>query len=114
MAERLEALYLEIRQASARSFGSEQAVRLSVFQYMVGNTDWSMVRFHNAEVLQNSEGVYVPVPYDFDWTGFVSPRYARPNERRGHQERKAADLPGFLSRKLRLFHGLQSVRRGSY
>ena len=81
MAERLGALYLEIRQASPRDFGAEQAVRVSVFQYMVGNTDWSMVSFHNAEVLQNSEGVYVPVPYDFDWTGFVSARYARPDER---------------------------------
>ena len=95
MAERLEALYLEIRQASARSFGSEQAVRLSVFQYMVGNTDWSMVRFHNAEVLQNSEGVYVPVPYDFDWTGFVSPRYARPNERLGIRNIRQRIYRGF-------------------
>ena len=81
MAERLGALYMEIRQANPRDFGNEQAVRVSVFQYMVGNTDWSMVNFHNTEVLQNSEGVYVPVPYDFDWTGFVSARYARPDER---------------------------------
>ena len=81
MAERLGAQFLEIQQAGARSFGAEEAVRVSVFQYMVGNTDWSMVRFHNAEVLQNAEGVYVPVPYDFDWTGFVSAQYARPDER---------------------------------
>lgn len=81
MAERLGAIYLELRQASPRSFGAEEAVRVAVFQYMVGNTDWSMVSFHNTEVLQNSEGVYVPVPYDFDWTGFVSARYARPDER---------------------------------
>ena len=81
MAERLGAQYLDVRQASPRDFGTEQAVRVSVFQYMVGNTDWSMVNFHNTEVLQNSEGVYVPVPYDFDWTGFVSARYARPDER---------------------------------
>ena len=80
-AERLGAQYLEIQQADPRDFGTEQAVRFSVFQYMVGNTDWSMVSFHNTEVLQNSEGIYVPVPYDFDWTGFVSARYARPNER---------------------------------
>lgn len=80
MAERLGGTYLEVQQASPRDFGTEQAVRLAVFQYMVGNTDWSMVQFHNAEVLQNSEGVYVPVPYDFDWTGFVSARYARPTE----------------------------------
>ena len=72
-----------MRQALPGGFGAEEAVRVSVFQYMVGNTDWSMVRFHNTEVLQNSEGVYVPVPYDFDWTGFVSARYARPDERLG-------------------------------
>ncbi len=81
MAERLGALYLEIRQATPRNFGPAEAVRVSVFQYMVGNTDWSMVRFHNTEVLQNAEGVYVPVPYDFDWTGFVSAQYARPDQR---------------------------------
>ena len=83
MAERLGALYLEMRQASPRNFGPGEAVRVSVFQYMVGNTDWSMVRFHNTEVVQNSERVYVPVPFDFDWTGLVSPRYARPDERLG-------------------------------
>ncbi len=81
MAERLGAVFLEIRQAGPSNFGTEEAVRMSVFQYMVGNTDWSMVRFHNAEVLQTSRGVYVPVPYDFDWTGFVSARYAEPDER---------------------------------
>jgi hypothetical protein len=48
---------------------------------MVGNTDWSMVSFHNTEVIQNSERVYVPVPYDFDQTGLVSARYAQPDDR---------------------------------
>jgi hypothetical protein len=79
MAERLGAVYLEVQQANPDNFGAEEAVRFSVFQYMVGNTDWSMAFFHNAEVLRNSERIYVPVPYDFDWTGFVSTRYARPD-----------------------------------
>ena len=95
MAERLGALYLEIGQADPRSFGAEEAVRISVFQYMVGNTDWSMVRFHNAEVLQASGGVYVPVPYDFDWTGFVSARYAQPNERLGIRNVRQRIYRGF-------------------
>lgn len=81
MAERLGALYLEVEQAGPRSFGAEEAVRVSVFAYMVGNTDWSMVRFHNTEVLRNSEEVHIPVPYDFDWTGLVSTWYARPDDR---------------------------------
>ena len=53
------------------------------------------VRFHNAEVLQNSEGVYVPVPYDFDWTGFVSARYARPDERLGIRSVRQRIYRGF-------------------
>ena len=81
MADRLGAVFLEIPTANPESFGNEEAVRFSVFQYMVGNTDWSMVEFHNAEVLLSAEGVNVPVPYDFDWTGLVSARYARPDAR---------------------------------
>jgi hypothetical protein len=80
MADRLGATYLEIPTANPESFGTEEAVRFAVFQYMVGNTDWSMVEFHNAEVIGTSRRVYVPIPYDFDWTGFVSTRYAVPNE----------------------------------
>ena len=95
MAERLGALYLEIRQAGPEDFGAEEAVRFSVFQYMVGNTDWSMVEFHNAEVLRNSEGVYVPVPYDFDWTGFVAARYARPDARLGIRNVRQRIYRGF-------------------
>ena len=81
MAERLGAQYIELENASAAAFSADEAVRFSVFQYMVGNTDWSMTEFHNAEVLLSAEGANVPVPYDFDWTGFVSARYARPDER---------------------------------
>ena len=81
MAQRLGAEYMEIERAGAANFGAEEAVRVSVFQYMVGNTDWSMVAFHNTEVLLSAEGVNVPVPYDFDWTGLVSARYARPDPR---------------------------------
>ncbi len=95
MAERLGALFLEIQQASPNNFGAEEAVRMSVFQYMVGNTDWSMVRFHNVEVLRTPRGAYVPVPYDFDWTGFVSTRYARPNEGLGIRSVRQRIYRGF-------------------
>ena len=95
MAERLGGTYLEVAQTSPRNFGAEEAARVSVFEYMVGNTDWSMVQFHNAEVVQNSRGVYVPVPYDFDWTGFVSAPYARPNERLGLRNVRQRIYRGF-------------------
>ena len=78
MAERLGMLYFEVERTGARSFGAEGAVRFSVFQYMVGNTDWAMTGFHNTVFVQNAERVYIPIPYDFDQTGFVSTRYATP------------------------------------
>jgi hypothetical protein len=83
MAERLGGVYMEVSQATARDFGAEQSVRFSVFQYMVGNTDWSMLRFHNSEVVRMPNGVHIPIPYDFDATGFVAAPYAKPDDRLG-------------------------------
>ncbi|PWN06015.1 hypothetical protein [Rhodohalobacter mucosus] len=59
----------------------EQAfLRMSVFAYMIGNTDWSIQYLHNIELLfLNGEKTYVAVPYDFDLVGLVSSPYARPS-----------------------------------
>jgi len=70
---------------------------------MVGNTYWSMVQFHNAEVVQNSRGVYVPIPYDFDWTDFVSAPYGpRPDERSGTRNVRQRVYRGFCRSNLDL------------
>lgn len=54
--------------------------RMSVFAYMIGNTDWSIQYLHNVELLfLTDEMVYVSVPYDFDLVGIVSSPYARPS-----------------------------------
>jgi len=56
-----------------------QATLFEVFQYFVGNTDWSVSALHNV-VLLLREGNPIPVivPYDFDWSGVVDARYAVP------------------------------------
>jgi len=56
-----------------------QAVLVDVFQYMIGNTDWSGVEMHNMEVLRTFDNVYLTVPYDFDFSGLVNSRYATPD-----------------------------------
>jgi hypothetical protein len=62
---------------------------LGVFQYMIGNTDWSSTSApenddccHNIEILGEAAGAapYVPVPYDFDMSGFINTVYALPPE----------------------------------
>jgi hypothetical protein len=48
---------------------------------MIGNTDESPMALHNVVAIQAGGRDYRFVPYDFDWSGLVSARYARPDER---------------------------------
>ena len=79
IAERLGGIILHINQVHPKHLSARESARMAVFQYMVGNTDWSMIYFHNVELLRTAGGVHVPVPYDFDWAGFVAPSYAKPD-----------------------------------
>ena len=53
--------------------------RISIFQYWIGNTDWSLAGLHNIELFRKPDGDYIPVAYDFDWSGAVNARYSFPN-----------------------------------
>ncbi len=54
----------------------------SVFQFMIGNTDWKILNHHNLRVITNSvEKKAIPVPYDFDYSGLVKTHYAVPNDK---------------------------------
>jgi hypothetical protein len=60
-----------------------QAARLALFQYMIGNLDWSMRAgpagegcCHNSRLLADTSPLKVPVPYDFDYSGLVDAPYA--------------------------------------
>lgn len=52
---------------------------MCLFQYMIGNTDWSMAMVRNIKLIQLANGRSIPVPYDFDFSGFVNASYALPN-----------------------------------
>lgn len=53
--------------------------RISLFEYWISNTDWSVAGLHNIFMLKMSDLEYRPVAYDFDWSGVVNTRYSRPN-----------------------------------
>jgi len=61
--------------------------RLAIFNYMVGNYDYSIPGQHNVRVIKplviDPVGLGIAVPYDFDWTGFVNASYAIPAENVG-------------------------------
>ena len=63
----------------------QQAALVYVFQYLIGNTDWSLATAltdehccHNIEVFE-SAGRLLAVPYDFDLSGLVDASYAEPD-----------------------------------
>ena len=59
----------------------EMFLTMAVFQYLIGNTDWSIQFLHNIKLLMDIDGAsLVPVPYDFDMSGIVNAPYANPAE----------------------------------
>jgi hypothetical protein len=53
--------------------------RLSLFEFWIGNTDWSLAGLHNIVLYRAPGGTHIPAAYDFDWSGAVNARYAFPN-----------------------------------
>ncbi|QDK83225.1 hypothetical protein EXU85_33330 [Spirosoma sp. KCTC 42546] len=56
---------------------------VAVFEYMIGNTDWSVPYLHNIRLFANGVTSSLPVPYDFDHAGIVEASYAKPAEQLG-------------------------------
>lgn len=78
LAERHGMMLLE-RPIHPHDMDPHVASVLGVFQYMIGNTDWSAAYQHNCKLMMGSTQVPVPIPYDFDWAGVISAPYARPD-----------------------------------
>lgn len=52
---------------------------VAVFQYLIGNTDWSVPYRHNIRLMTKPGSYYpTPIPYDFDHAGIVDASYAEP------------------------------------
>jgi hypothetical protein len=73
---------------AATQLQAKQAARVALFQYMIGNLDWSMRAgpagegcCHNGRlIVAPGSTALVPVPYDFDYSGLVDAPYAVPPE----------------------------------
>ncbi len=58
--------------------------RMAIFNYMIGNTDWSVPIMHNVAVFASRDSTndnrLLIIPYDFDQAGLVGAPYAAPFE----------------------------------
>jgi len=55
------------------------SVHNAFFQFLIGNTDFSVAYQHNGKLLYIDKNI-IPLPYDFDMSGWVDPSYATVNE----------------------------------
>ncbi|MCG8309899.1 MAG: hypothetical protein MI975_21055, partial [Cytophagales bacterium] len=51
----------------------------SLFQFMIGNTDWWVHTRHNVDLISLDDKELIPVPFDFDGAGIISTPYAMPS-----------------------------------
>lgn len=78
LADRLGASVFDLeegRNLPPTAFQARARTRTAVFEYMIGNTDWSSIAGHNVEILDLGGGA-LPIPYDFDSSGLVDAPYA--------------------------------------
>lgn len=88
LEKRLGVKTADIEKARVADIEPEDLNLASVFQYFIGNTDFSPVATapdedccHNQALLLREEGLAYTVPYDFDQSGLVDAPYAAPNPR---------------------------------
>jgi len=61
-----------------------EMTKFVLFQFMIGNTDWSVPNQHNALLFKKSfKQPPIAIPYDFDFCGLVNAPYAEPQPKLG-------------------------------
>ena len=80
---------IEINRVPAENLDPVESTKYALFQYLVANTDWSMVKgpgdegcCHNGKLLAEpgTQSGWVVVPYDYDQSGIINTKYAVPAE----------------------------------
>jgi len=84
LEKRTNTIELDYANITQRNLKQEMLTRVAVFNYMIGNPDWSVPIKHNVILLTNA--TFTPanenliVAYDFDYSGIVGADYAVPFE----------------------------------
>ncbi len=80
---------------------------MAVFQYLIGNTDWSIQYQQNIKFLgKDSNAVPITVPYDFDHAGIVSAPYAHPAEELQMQSVRERRYRGYCIQDIKAYDGV--------
>ncbi|MFI5132824.1 MAG: hypothetical protein ACHQEB_00740 [Chitinophagales bacterium] len=79
-------------------------LKMAVFEYLIGNTDWSVEYQQNIRLLaEDSLSVPTAVPYDFDHAGLVNAPYAEPAEELKMQSVRERRYRGYCIKDMKRF-----------
>lgn len=82
LAARLGGTIVDMKEIHDENTERDPMTLVALFQYFVGNTDWSVWALHNIVLVQIPPEMFpTAIPYDFDWSGVISAPYARPDAR---------------------------------
>jgi hypothetical protein len=79
VARRFGGRIVELQRIKFDDLDAPTLNRMMLFEYMIGNTDFSIWALHNVRIVQDRNRKLFVVPYDFDLTGLVHPPYAVPS-----------------------------------
>ena len=105
VAARLKGKIVQEYGLQADSLQAEQGALTALFEYMIGNTDWSLADARNVYLFKSAPAAKINlIPYDFDFAGLVNAPYAVPNADTGLKnvrERRllAKGIPGTALRQ---------------
>jgi hypothetical protein len=84
LAERLGGRVFEIKGVPPGQLEPFDTFVMSLFQFMIGNTDWSVPGLHNIQIIQTDSATsprHFALAYDWDFTGLIRTRYSVPDYR---------------------------------
>lgn len=115
LAARLGGREADLTEVSLSWLDAQHMALVYVFQYLVGNVDWSLVTpegeqrcCHNGTLVRAGEALLY-VPYDFDLSGFVDAPYAFPPPDLRLKSVTQRRYRGFCTDRAYLEQALQSV-----
>ena len=78
VARRMEGRIVEMPRLRFEDLDTDTLMPMMIFEYMIGNTDYSIYALHNVRIVQRPDKSLHPIPYDLDVTGLVNPPYGIP------------------------------------
>lgn len=103
MAERNNLVVVK-RKMYPQDTDTETFLTAAVFEYLIGNTDWSVEYLQNIKLLAvDSLAVPEAIPYDFDHSGLVNAPYAKPAEALLMSSVKERRYRGYCVKDLAIF-----------